>query len=170
MNKTSTDVTDPSSHLVADTHGARYEAAESVDKVPELVGRVVVGIDGSEPSLAALRQGIRIATALGAKVEAVTSWEFPAGYAEFLTEYSPEGDARSILTSAAESVFGATNPDWFSGSIVEGSPSHVLIEESRGAEMLIVGSRGHGGLAGVLLGSVSANCAQHADCPVLIVR
>ncbi|MDQ1560876.1 MAG: hypothetical protein QOE85_217, partial [Actinomycetota bacterium] len=59
---------------------------------------------------------------------------------------------------------------WFTEVTFEGNADEILIEQSRGAEMLIVGSRGHGGIAGVLLGSVSAKCAEHAHCPVLIIH
>ena len=162
-------------HFIADTHGARY-ATLGNDQV-ELVepvgrhGRIVVGVDGSEESVTALRRGIRIANALNASVEAVTSWRLPATYGNMgEVEYSPLDDAEAILSGAAKSVFGAKNPQWFTVATREGNAADVLIEQSRGAEMLIVGSRGHGGLAGVLLGSVSAMCAEHAHCPVLIIH
>jgi nucleotide-binding universal stress UspA family protein len=174
MNQMSAHSAAVPNHLVTDPHGARYEAlygdevhlAEPIGRH----GRIVVGVDGSDESVSALRRGIRIANALHASVEAVTSWRMPTGYAEFGTEYSPVEDAHSILSDATRSVFGAKNPAWFTSSTFEGGAADVLIEQSRGAEMLIVGSRGHGGLAGVFLGSVSAMCAEHAHCPVLILH
>jgi nucleotide-binding universal stress UspA family protein len=81
-----------------------------------------------------------------------------------------EKDARTIVNDAASAVFGTKIPDWFSSAVYQGNADQVLIEQSKGAEMLIVGSRGHGGLAGVLLGSVSALCAERATCPVLIMH
>ncbi|MEO6530311.1 MAG: universal stress protein, partial [Specibacter sp.] len=61
-------------------------------------------------------------------------------------------------------------PEGFSGVCVRGTPAKVLMEHSKSAQMLIVGSRGHGGFAGMLLGSVSSACAEHAGCPVLVVH
>ncbi|MDD0857766.1 universal stress protein [Arthrobacter alpinus] len=61
-------------------------------------------------------------------------------------------------------------PEGFSGVCVRGTPARVLMEHSKSAQMLIVGSRGHGGFAGMLLGSVSSACAEHAGCPVLVVH
>ena len=175
MNQSSAQVEAVPSHLVADTHGARYatigdDQVEFVEPVGRR-GRIVVGVDGSEASVTALRRGIRMANALNASVEAVTTWRLMSAYAavsEF--GYTPEEDATAILSGAVKSAFGAKIPQWFTGKTIEGNADQVLIEESRGAEMLVVGSRGHGGLAGVLLGSVSAECAEHAHCPVLIIH
>lgn len=133
--------------------------------------RIVVGIDGSEASVSALRRAVQIATALGASVEAVSSWRTPTGYSSVgRFEYSPDDDAHAMLSVAEKSVFGSNAPDWFSTATFEGAAADVLIEQSEGAEMLVVGSRGHGGIAGVLLGSVSARCAEKASCPVLIIH
>jgi nucleotide-binding universal stress UspA family protein len=175
MKQMSPQIPAVSAHFVADTHGVRY-AALGDDQV-ELVepvgrhGRIVVGVDGSEESVTALRRSIRIANALNASVLAIATWRLPSGYASMGDyEYTPLDDANSILSGAAKSVFGAKNPSWFSTATFEGNAADVLIEQSSGAEMLVVGSRGHGGLAGVLLGSVSAMCAEHAHCPVLIIH
>jgi nucleotide-binding universal stress UspA family protein len=174
MKQMSAQVRAVPSHLVADPEGARYETLG--DDHVELVepmgrhGRIVVGVDGSEESVTALRRGIRIANALNASIEAVSTWRLPNGATTGEYEYSPLDDANAILSGAAKSVFGAKNPGWFTTATFEGNAADVLIEQSRGAEMLIVGSRGHGGLAGVLLGSVSAMCAERAHCPVLVIH
>lgn len=67
-------------------------------------------------------------------------------------------------------MFGSEAPPWYSSAIRTGSAARQLIAESEGAEMLIVGSRGLGGFTGLLLGSVSRSCAEHADCPVLVLH
>jgi nucleotide-binding universal stress UspA family protein len=181
MKQSSAEVATAPTHLVTDTHGARYvsgtderrerDERRKLDEPNERHGRIVVGVDGSEASITALRRGVKMADALGASVQAITTWRQPGGIATYASfEYSPEEDARSILSGAMKSVFGVKVPSWFSGATVEGDADNVLIEESRGAEMLVVGSRGHGGLAGVLLGSVSAMCAERAHCPVLIIH
>jgi nucleotide-binding universal stress UspA family protein len=67
-------------------------------------------------------------------------------------------------------VFPDGPPDWFTSSAWNGSAARDLVAASKDAAMLVVGTRGHGGLTGLLLGSVSSACATHAHCPVLIVR
>ena len=134
--------------------------------------RVVVGVDGSDQSIAALRRGVRFATSLGGELEAVIAWHFPRDGFLYppMTQWSPERDAETVVRTAADTVFGDSWPDWFKIVVLQGTPAGVLIDHSVGAELLIVGSRGHGGIAGLLLGSVSAVCAAHAHCPVLIMH
>ncbi|MFZ2176054.1 MAG: universal stress protein [Rhodococcus sp. (in: high G+C Gram-positive bacteria)] len=134
--------------------------------------RIVVGVDGSESSIDALRWAARLAGPLGADIEAVAAWEFPTyyGLAAVPADYRPDVDAAQILTDSLTSAFGDTAPAGLHESVREGHPARVLVEASRGAEMLIVGSRGHGGFTGLLLGSVSSHCAEHAACPVLVVH
>ncbi|WP_308468888.1 universal stress protein [Rathayibacter soli] len=134
--------------------------------------RIVVGVDGSESSIAALRRASRIAAALGASVEAVTVWHTPLSAGEYPLAFdvNPEEDARSILNTALHAAFGAQHPVWLHAFVVEGNTPKALIDESEGAEMLVLGSRGHGGFVGLLLGSVSTACAEHARCPVLIMH
>lgn len=134
-------------------------------------GRIVVGVDGSESSIDALRFAVRTAKAFRTSLEAVAVWTYPAGAeVALLANWSPEEDAREILVTAAKTVFGDDHPSWFSTATKRGSAARALIEESVGAGMLVLGSRGHGGFIGLLLGSVSAACAEHAHCPVLIVH
>lgn len=136
-----------------------------------LHGRIVVGIDGSKSSIDAFRYAVRVAQAFKTTLEAITVWTYPAGAeVALLVNWSPEDDAHDLLDAAVETVFGTDVPPWFSSATKPGSTARALIEESAGSEMLVVGSRGHGGFVGLLLGSVSAACAEHARCPVLIVH
>ena len=130
---------------------------------------ILVGIDGSAGSLAALRQAQVLATALSGSVEAVCIWEYPATLVG-LVEWSGAADARAILDDAVAVEFGSTPPSWVQKTVIEGGPARSLVELSADADLLVVGSRGHGGFAGLLLGSVSSVCAEHSSCPVLIVH
>jgi nucleotide-binding universal stress UspA family protein len=137
-------------------------------------GRIVVGVDGSDASLDAVRFALRQAELTGSRVEAVTSWQYPTQYGvEF---YGEELDwdtiAATTLESALRDVRGAPPG---SSVVVEqrvqrGHPAEVLVEASDGAELLVVGSRGHGGFVGMLVGSVSEHVIAHAYCPVVVVR
>jgi Universal stress protein UspA and related nucleotide-binding proteins len=151
------------------------QSSSSVDSsanAPADRPRIVVGVDGSDPSLDALRTATRLAEALHASVEAVIAWSQPIAVSAYAVSLMPDliEGARDTVETAADSVFGKNKPEWFSVAVREGSAAHVLITASEGAEMLVVGSRGHGGFAGLLLGSVSAECAEHAACPVLVVH
>jgi nucleotide-binding universal stress UspA family protein len=134
--------------------------------------RIVVGVDGSEQSEQALRWATRMSLATGAQIDAVIAWHVPVGYGgTYLPEsWSPKDDARATLTRAIDAVFAGGRPAGLRLLVRQGPAAKALLDASAGAEMLIVGSRGRGGFVGLLLGSVSAACAQHADCPVLIVR
>ena len=135
--------------------------------------RIVVGIDGSDSSIAALGWAAKQAELTGSRLQVIVTWEWPAdfGWAPPLSpDYTPEGDARRVLDEAVEKV-RSTHPDVDVRSIViEGHPAPALIEASRGADLLVLGSRGHGQFVGMLLGSVSEHCVTHAHCPVLVLR
>lgn len=135
------------------------------------LARLLVGVDGSPSSIHALRYAARLAKAFEGTIEAVSIWEFPmtSGYHPVL-DWSPEADAESILADAIDLAFGATPPYHLSTSVSPGPIAKTLIDRSRHADLLVLGSRGHGGFVGLLLGSVSTTCVQHAHCPVLIVR
>jgi nucleotide-binding universal stress UspA family protein len=135
-------------------------------------GRIVVGVDGSANSEQALRWAARLAADFGARLEAVTAWDFPAsyGFGSVPQDWDPAGDMRKVLDETVHAVFGDQPPAGFQRQVREGNAAMVLIEASQDATMLVVGSRGHGGFAGLLLGSVSANVAERAPCPVLVVH
>jgi nucleotide-binding universal stress UspA family protein len=142
-------------------------------------GLIVVGVDGSEGAKAALRFGLDEAKLRQATLRVVHTWQF--GYIGGLgfEGYSPVAEVDfSEVRRAAEGVLDAALHDSVSGAdgvgierrVVEGDAATVLVDESRNADLLVVGSRGHGGFAGLLLGSVSQQCAHHAACPVVIVH
>ena len=134
--------------------------------------RIVVGVDGSEGSIAALRRAERIATAIGARVEGVACWTVPAALAlpYALGTVNFEDGARKNLDETMVKAFGEQTPDNVSARLVQGLPRQTLVNASDGAEMLVVGRRGRGGFAGLLLGSVSQACVSYARCPVLIMN
>lgn len=133
--------------------------------------RIVVGVDGSEPSKAALRWAQRLAAPEHADIEVIGAWAWPSalGLATAPIEYSPGADIEKALTAAVDEVFGPDRPVDTTVRAVQGAAAHVLIEASRDAVMVIVGTRGLGGFMGLLLGSVSRQVAEHAHCPVLVV-
>src|SRR4051794_22742325 len=134
--------------------------------------RIVVGVDGSEPSRLALRWAAKLAPGLDARVEAIAAWHSPStlGYGYVPDDWRPDLDAEKLLTTVVDEVFGDDRPEGMKMLTVEGNPAEVLITESATAKMVIVGSRGHGGFVGMLIGSVSASTAEHAKCPVLVVH
>jgi nucleotide-binding universal stress UspA family protein len=134
--------------------------------------RVVVGVDGSPHSLLALRWAAFVVGAVGGRIEAITAWENPStyGWAAMPADWDPARDMERVLREAVQQVFGDQPPVPIEMSVREGGAARVLLEASQGAHLLVVGSRGHGGFVGLLLGSVSASVAEHASCPVLVVH
>jgi nucleotide-binding universal stress UspA family protein len=136
------------------------------------VGVIVVGVDGSEPSKQALQWAARQAKLTGFSLRAVMSWDLPA--AAFLSAIPQptnfEADARIALARAVDEALGYSDPVWVTQIVRQGRAQAVLVEESNAADLLVVGNRGHGELAGILLGSVSEHCVTHAHCPVVVVR
>lgn len=134
--------------------------------------RIVVGVDGSAESRSALRWAASLASGMDASLDVVAVWQFPPAteWNFAAAGWDPEQDATQWLNSAVEDVFGADRPDGLQLRVVQGNVAQALLSESEDATMLVLGSRGYGGFAGLLLGSVSAKCAEHARCPVLIVH
>jgi nucleotide-binding universal stress UspA family protein len=142
---------------------------------PEPPGRIVVGTDGSESSKSALRWAVFLGNALGCDVRALAAWEpsdawAAAGWTTVPVNWDPGPDTAQRLRETVHEVFGEQLPSNLSAGRRQGSAAKVLLDASRNARMLVVGSRGHGGLAGLVLGSVSSACAEHATCPVLVVH
>jgi nucleotide-binding universal stress UspA family protein len=137
--------------------------------VPETeLPRIVVGVDGSEPSKAALRWAAAVAQATRARLDAVIAWQYDAEYVP--TDLEPAHDAEKVLSATVDEVFGADRPADMRLTVKQGGAAAVLLQESSGALMAVVGSRGHGGFMGLLLGSVSSALAEHSSCPVLVIH
>jgi nucleotide-binding universal stress UspA family protein len=142
-------------------------------------GLIVVGVDSSDGAKAALRFALAEAKLRRATLRVVHSWQFGYIGVSGLEGFSPVGgadlgDLRRTAEIALDAVVNEVAPN-LDGLVVErrvseGAPATVLVDESREADLLVVGSRGHGGFAGLLLGSVSQQCAHHAACPVVIVH
>ena len=138
-------------------------------------GPVVVGVDGSENSIAALKMALYEAQLRSVPVKAIISWQYPSSYgiegmSFAMTDPGLEGEARAVLENAV-ALACPTDAD---RSTIEqvttlGAPAKVLIEASDGASLLVIGARGHGGFVGLLMGSASTQVVHHAHCPVLIV-
>ena len=139
---------------------------------PDTVAQpIVVGTDGSPQSVIALRTAGELAAALERPLKVITTWDFPStGLGYYPAGWSPSDDAEETARKSIDEAFRGESFDNLKGEVVQGSPAAILIEESRHAFMLVVGSRGHGGFAGLLLGSVSSAVAEHAHCPVLVVH
>jgi nucleotide-binding universal stress UspA family protein len=137
-------------------------------------GRIVVGVDGSEASRDALTWAARQAALTGASLQVIMTWHVPtAAYGAQIpmpSDYDFIADSERELGTVVSEVLGPQPGIGVSMVVMEGHPANRLIEASVGAEMLVVGSRGHGAFSGMLLGSVSEHCVAHASCPVVVVR
>lgn len=130
---------------------------------------VVVGVDGSQCSKDALRWAANYAELAGATLRAVISYK-----TELYVGGSPNAgltaQAREALDEAVSNVLGAKPSVSVTSDVIAGHPAQVLVEASRSADLLVVGSRGHGAFVGMFLGSVSNHCVHHAKCPVVVVH
>lgn len=137
-------------------------------------GRIVVGVDGSESSKDALQWAAHQAALTGASLEAVSTWEISSNSFGFAvpipSDYDPAANAKKTLEETILEVLGESGAAHVVGRVVEGQAARSLVDFAKGADLLVLGSRGHGPFVGVLLGSVSEYCASHASCPVVVVR
>jgi nucleotide-binding universal stress UspA family protein len=144
---------------------------------------IVVGVDGSGASDAALRWAVEEARLRSAPLVAVFAWSFippqpigdpgmlavPAG--DLAGQLGAESDvARGVLAEAVSGALGDEHAAEIEQKLVEGDPGDALVAESQSAELVVVGSHGRSGLKAALLGSVSRHVATHAACPVVVVK
>lgn len=138
---------------------------------------VVVGVDGSSQSVAALRWAARYAEATGAVVRAVLAWHYPTaaglppvGLAPAPVRSEIEARLRSVLEDAVAQAFPGDASDGVEKKLSSGHAAQILIDESREADLLVVGKSGHGAFTGMLAGSVSIHCVTGAHCTVTVVQ
>lgn len=135
-----------------------------------MAGRIVVGVDPSDNAATALRWAAQEAELRGATLEVVHAWDYP-----YIDRLGPEvraeleANARRDLDHIVDRVLSPEAASAVTRTVVCGSPAAALIDTSTDAELLVVGTRGHGGFGGMVLGSVSAHCAHYARCPLVIV-
>jgi nucleotide-binding universal stress UspA family protein len=137
---------------------------------------IVVGVDGSDSSRKALTWAAAEAAEHGADLVVLNVWEHtllpPAGSVSVSERYVPDPSQRTTddLLQVIKEELGAEPPILVQAHVKQGRPAKVLIEESATADLLVVGKRGHGGFAGLVLGSVSQHVAAYAKCAVTVVH
>ena len=137
---------------------------------------IVVGVDGSPASRKALTWAAGEAATHGADLLVVNVWEHtllpPAGSVSVSEHYVPDPSQRTAedLLQVIKEELGEEPPVLVRPSVKQGRPAKVLIDESANADLLVVGNRGHGGFAGLVIGSVGQHVAAYAKCPVTVVR
>ncbi len=133
---------------------------------------IVVGVDGSPCSIAALQKAGQLATDLNTILRAVTSWETPQLYTGDITFHDEDfsQDAHETLNHALQQAFGNNPPVPIDQVVRKGRPGSVLVEESQDAYLLVIGARGNNEFVSMLLGSASLECVVHAHAPVVTVR
>jgi nucleotide-binding universal stress UspA family protein len=149
----------------------------AVHQSPTGHARIVVGVDGSEHARRALQWAVDEARLRGARVEAVHAWHYP--YLPTPPYERPRVRGADEIEKAArtklERVVASVDANGLVAPIEpilvwDSNPANALLDAAKGADMLVVGSRGRGGFSGLLLGSVSQEVAPHAKCAVVIVR
>jgi len=136
----------------------------------DVKGRIVVGVDGSDASLDATRWAFRQAQLTDCALEAVACWHVPDEYAELVAEKIDWNARAAAMLDDALATIEDTGSVPVTRTLTQGHPAKILTDASEGADLLVVGSRGHGGFVGMLLGSVSVHVSAHAHCPVVVVR
>ena len=137
---------------------------------------IVVGVDGSPSSRTALTWAAAEAADHGADLVVINVWEHtlppPTGSVSVSERYVPDPSQRTAedLVNVIKEELGENPPVLVQPQVKQGNPAKVLIDQSEKADLLVVGTRGHGGFRGLVLGSVSQHVAAYANCPVTVVR
>lgn len=137
-------------------------------------GRIVVGVDGSERADAAVHWALEEARLRDCSVDVVHAWNIPyVGDVPGLTvadlAAGTQKAADELLRHVVERTIGDDPGVKVTNWTAQGSAARVLIDAAKGADMLVVASRGRGGFTGLLLGSVSQACVHHAPCPIVVI-
>jgi len=135
--------------------------------------RIVVGVDGSGSSRAALAWAAGQARLSGAVLDVITAWEIPLAIRDpwppgLTTDFGKL--AKNAQADAIADLSGRAGRVEIRPRVIEGNAADVLLDAAAGADMLVVGSHGHGGFMRALLGSVGQHCVHHATCPVVVIR
>jgi nucleotide-binding universal stress UspA family protein len=163
----------------AGERGARWLIAKEHEMSRSETGGtplIVAGVDGSPPSIEALRWAVRQAELTGGTVDAVIVWQYP--YAAGGLGWAPtagldETDYADLATKSLSTCVAQVSPPpgvKLREIVAQGDSSHVLLDAAKDADLLVVGNRGHGRFTEALIGSVSARCVHHAHCPVVVVH
>ena len=138
--------------------------------------RIVVGVDGSDGSRTALEWAMDEAALRGVDLDAVAAWSLPVisdgfgGVYPLPEQYNQaEADAKALVEAEIEAVRSRQPGVTVNAVVLSGQASDALLAASKDADLLVVGSRGRGGFAALLLGSVSQQLAHHAHCPLVII-
>jgi len=140
------------------------------------VRQIVVGVDGSKSSIDALRWAVFQAELTGATLHVIAAWPFPENATPFgiIADLPFDSDPRDEVRARLDEVIATVVPQAMRARVraeaVLGNAASALLEAARTADLLVVGSRGRGAFAELLLGSVSGHCVRHATCPVVVVR
>jgi len=151
----------------------RAKGVEMSDTADQQDRFIVVGVDGSQPSIDALKWAAHQALLTGATLRAVTAWEISTGVGwapAFPNDYDPEAASKQILNEAILDALGPSPEVPVERFVKEGHAGPALLAVSKGADLLVVGGSGHGAIAGILIGSVSEHCVRHATCPVVVIH
>jgi nucleotide-binding universal stress UspA family protein len=146
----------------------------------DAIKKILVGVDGSDKSIAALKWAKDLASELDAEIEVITAWQTPFPTIELVAiglnldvselNERPEQIAEYRIEKSIVGAYGQAHPSRVSRSIEEGYPGLVIVEKSKDADLLVLGYRGHSPVVETLMGSVSMHCLAHSHCPVTIVK